>query len=71
MLLLRLLPIVIRGNLISDVSTTLIELGSFFKELCRKTLKLQVLEKLENDIVIILCKLEKIFRPAFFDVMVH
>ncbi|CAL9001938.1 unnamed protein product [Prunus brigantina] len=29
------------------------------------------LDRLEVDIVFILCKLEKIFPPAFFDVMVH
>ena len=29
------------------------------------------LEKLQEQIVLILCKLEKIFPPAFFDVMVH
>ncbi|CAL2254664.1 unnamed protein product [Prunus armeniaca] len=29
------------------------------------------LDKLEESIVIILCKLEKIFPPAFFDAMVH
>ena len=29
------------------------------------------MEKLKQDIPLILCKLEKIFPPAFFDVMVH
>lgn len=29
------------------------------------------LVKLEENIILILCKLEKIFPPAFFDVMVH
>ena len=29
------------------------------------------MEKLKRDIPLILCKLEKIFPPAFFDVMVH
>jgi hypothetical protein len=32
---------------------------------------LDVLQKLKTNILIILCKLEKIFPPAFFDVMVH
>jgi hypothetical protein len=40
-------------------------------QLCCKTLKLDVLQKLKADIPIIMCKLEKIFPPAFFDVMVH
>ena len=29
------------------------------------------MEKLKQDIPLILCKLEKIFSPAFFNVMVH
>ena len=47
------------------------ELGRFFRELCSKNLKLSVLNKLEKDIPVILTKLENIFPPAFFDVMVH
>ncbi|XP_059649606.1 uncharacterized protein LOC132295377 isoform X1 [Cornus florida] len=67
----RLLPIAIRGYLDVDISNALIELGFFFKELCCRTLKLEILEQLEKDIVVTLCKLEMIFPPAFFDVMVH
>ena len=29
------------------------------------------LKKVEQDVVLILCKLETIFPPAFFDIMVH
>ena len=34
-------------------------------------LKIDQLEHLENDIIVTLCKLERIFPPSFFDVMVH
>ncbi|KAL0560127.1 hypothetical protein IC582_000521 [Cucumis melo] len=37
----------------------------------KKTLSISELEKMQDDIVLILCKLEKIFPPTFFDVMVH
>ena len=67
----HLLPVVIRGYLSGDVQAALIELGVFFRELCCRKLKVNLLEKLEKDIVLILCKLEKIFLPSFFDVMVH
>ena len=70
-LLQRLLPVAIRGFLNKDVSATLIELGIFFKDLCSKSLNVEVIKRLEKDIVVILCKLERIFPPAFFDVMVH
>ena len=67
----RLLPIGMRGYLNKEIGTTLFELGNFFKQLCSKTLRRLNLEKLDEQIVFILCKLEMIFPPAFFDVMVH
>lgn len=70
-LLQRLIPVGVRGNLNDDVATTLIEFGAFFKQLCCKTLEVDKLRKLESDIIIILCKLERIYPPAFFDICVH
>ena len=70
-LLQRLLPIGMRGYLPTEIGTTLFEFGTFFKQLCSKTLRVTDLEKLQEQIVLILCKLEKIFPLAFFDVMVH
>lgn len=60
-----------RGYLPKDICITLAELGEWFQELCSKTLVRTDLEKLEERIILILCKMEKIFPPAFFDVMVH
>ncbi|KAG8365793.1 hypothetical protein BUALT_Bualt17G0008800 [Buddleja alternifolia] len=45
--------------------------SEFFRILCSKTLKVEHIEKMGRNIPLILCKLEKIFPPAFFDVMVH
>lgn len=70
-LLQRILLIGMRGFLHEDFYQVLLQLGSFFRQLCSKTLKLDVLEKLEKQIVIVLCKLEMILPPAFFDVIVH
>ena len=70
-LLQRLLPVGMRGYLKKEILTPLFELGDYFQQLCAKTLKTEDLEKLEDQIILILRKLEKIFPPAFFDVMVH
>lgn len=70
-LIQRILPIGMRGYVDKEISKTLFELGSFFQDLCSRTLRRNELEKLEERIVHILCKLETIFPPAFFDVMVH
>ncbi|KAA0032772.1 uncharacterized protein E5676_scaffold428G00170 [Cucumis melo var. makuwa] len=37
----------------------------------RRTIRVSDLDRLQADIIIILCKLERIFPPAFFSVMVH
>lgn len=50
---------------------TLAEFTSFFQTLCAKKLYMNDLEMLEQRIILIFCKLEKIFPPAFFDVMVY
>ncbi|XP_026448702.1 uncharacterized protein LOC113348969 [Papaver somniferum] len=70
-LLQKILPVGIRSFLPTDVCTSLIELSSFFHDLCAKKLNVSHLEEMEKGIVLILCKLERIFPPAFFDVMVH
>ena len=74
-LLETLLPLAIDGLLPEEVSalvsTPLIKLGSFFKALSSKVLSVEDLEKMENQIVIALCQLEKIFHSSFFDVMMH
>ena len=70
-LLQRLLPVAIRGYFNDNIYTTLIELCLFFKNLCSRTLKLDVLNQMKDDIVVILCKMEMIFPATFFDIMVH
>ena len=64
-------PIGLQGFADKDISIVLFELGNFFQDLCSRTLKRSELEKLEERTVLILCKLERFFPPAFFDVMIH
>lgn len=47
----------------------LTELSRFFKDLCCNTLRMDDLVKLDENIPIIICKLERIFPPGFFDSM--
>uniref|UniRef100_A0A803MT56 DUF4218 domain-containing protein n=1 Tax=Chenopodium quinoa TaxID=63459 RepID=A0A803MT56_CHEQI len=47
------------------------ELSLFFKQLCSKTLKVSDLKQMESNIAVTLFKLERIFVPAFFGVMIH
>jgi hypothetical protein len=70
-MLQRILPVGLRGLVRKDLYEVIAELGRFFRQLCSKTLKVDALCKMKEDIVLIFCKLEKIYPPAFFDVMVH
>jgi len=53
------------------VLNPLIEVSHFFKDLCSATLKDHDLVRMEENISITLCKLERIFPHAFFDSMEH
>ncbi|XP_059654530.1 uncharacterized protein LOC132301279 isoform X1 [Cornus florida] len=70
-LMQQLLPVSIRKLLPKNVCFTLVELSNFYKEFCSKTLIPAELDNLQNKIALTLCKLEMIFLPSFFDVMVH
>ncbi|XP_029128330.1 uncharacterized protein LOC114916203 [Cajanus cajan] len=65
-----LLPIAF-SSLPVHVLNPLIEVSNFFKDLCSTTLREDDLSKMEKNIPIILCKLERIFPPGFFDSMEH
>ncbi|KAI0504324.1 hypothetical protein KFK09_015276 [Dendrobium nobile] len=65
-----LLPIIV--SMLPDyISNPLIELSIFFKDLCSSKLSENALRRYEDNIPIILCKLEKIFPPGFFYSMEH
>ncbi|WVZ83979.1 LOW QUALITY PROTEIN: hypothetical protein U9M48_031065 [Paspalum notatum var. saurae] len=71
-LLQRILPAAVRGVMPKNIHEAIAELGNFFQQLCARTvLKLDVSHRMKEEIPIILCKFEKIFPPAFFDVMLH
>jgi hypothetical protein len=70
-LLQRIIPAGLRGLVSKDVYEATAELGTFFRELCSRNIRIDVVKWLKEQIPLILCKLEKIFPPAFFDVMVH
>ncbi|XP_058210407.1 uncharacterized protein LOC131322874 isoform X2 [Rhododendron vialii] len=70
-LMLQLLPIALRGSLPKKVVFPLIELSCYFIAICSKVLDVEELERLESQIAVTLCNLEKNFPPSFFTVMVH
>ena len=54
-----------------DVLEPLVELSEFFRNLCSTVLRVDKLQEMQRDISNILCKLERVFPPGFFNVMEH
>ena len=67
----RLLPIAFRNLLPIHVWESLTEVSLFFRDLCCPVLNIADMQRLEIEIPLIICKLERIFPPSFFDVMEH
>ena len=67
----RLLAPAIRPFLDRTIRDAIIELCNFFRLICSRTLVISDIEKAQEDVKLILCKLERIFPPDFFTIMVH
>ena len=67
-LMQQLLPVALRGLLPKGPRNAIFRLCVFFNDLCQRVLDQ---EKLEEDIVEIVCMFERFFLPTFFDIMVH
>ncbi|KAL5573450.1 hypothetical protein UlMin_023047 [Ulmus minor] len=67
----RLLPVGCRSLVNKNIWSTIVELCTFFKQLCASIVNVSDMVEAQNQLVLILCKLERIFPPAFFDIMIH
>ena len=67
----QLLPVALRGIMVTHVRETLTDLCHFFGAISQKSISVKQLHRLQEDIVVILNELEMYFPPMFFDVMVH
>ena len=65
-LLHLLIPIAVRKSLPKQVVIPLIRLGGFSHSLRNKAIKIDNLEELKKEILVILYEFEKIFLPCFF-----
>ncbi|VVA38659.1 PREDICTED: transposon, partial [Prunus dulcis] len=70
-LMQQLLPVAIRSILEKPARYAITLLCFFFNAICAKMVDVSKLDKLEEDVVVTLCLLEKYFPPSFFDIMVH
>jgi hypothetical protein len=66
-----LLPIALKELLPQNVLNALAELSLFYTDICSPKLLVSHLKKLESEISVLICKLEKIFLSGFFDITEH
>ncbi|XP_021755332.1 uncharacterized protein LOC110720599 [Chenopodium quinoa] len=67
----RMLPTTLKEFLPGHIWNAITEISQLFRDLCCYTTSVSDMERLEKNIHEILCKLEKIFPPAFFNSMQH
>jgi hypothetical protein len=67
----QFLSIVIRGIFVVKVRDTIMKLCLFFNATSQKVLDPMKLTKLQDDLILMMCILETIFPPSFFDLMPH
>jgi hypothetical protein len=67
----RLLLIMFHGYLDDDVWMVLAKLSHFYRQLCAKEIKKEMMKKLEEKIPMLICKKEKTFPLGWFHPMHH
>ena len=67
----RLLPIAFKELLPTQLWNAITELSLLFRCLCSATLDVTKVRELVQQVPLILCNLEKVFPPSFFDSMEH
>ncbi|XP_071714493.1 uncharacterized protein [Rutidosis leptorrhynchoides] len=67
----RLLPVQVNAFLDETISTPIMQLCAFSKQICARELMVANMLKAQKQLIKLLCTLELIYRPAFFDIMIH
>jgi len=67
----RLVPVMFRGYFKPDLWKMLAELSYFYRQICAKEVSKKMMRQWEKEIVVLVCKMEKVFPPGFMNVMQH
>jgi hypothetical protein len=65
----KLMPVMFRGYFDVDLWKIFDELIYFYRQICAKQVSKATMKKLEKEITILVCKMEKIFSFGWFNVM--
>jgi hypothetical protein len=65
----RLMPIMFRGYFKADLWKMFAELSYFYGQICAKQVSKVMMQRLEKQIAVLVCKMETIFPPRWFNAM--
>jgi hypothetical protein len=57
------------GYFDADLWKIFAELSYFYRQICAKQVSQAMMQKLEKEITVLICKMEKIFPPGWFNAM--
>jgi hypothetical protein len=67
----RLMPIMFRGYFDANLWEIFTELGYFYRQICPKQVSKSMMQKLEKEIAVLICNMEKVLPPGWFNRMQH
>jgi hypothetical protein len=67
----RLLSVMLHGYFNINLWKMFIELSYFYRQLCAKQVSKMMMQKFEKEIPILVCKMEEVFPPVWFNAMQH
>jgi hypothetical protein len=67
----RIMPAMFCGYFKADLWKMLAELNCFYRQICTKQVSKAMMQRLEKEIIVLVCKMETIFHPGWFNVMQH
>jgi hypothetical protein len=65
------MPVMFHGYFDVDLWKIFTELSYFYRQICAKQVSKSMIQKLEKEIAILVCKMEKIFSHGWFNAMQH
>jgi hypothetical protein len=59
------------GYFKADLWKMFAELSYFYRQICAKQVSKSMIQRLEKEIAVLVCKMEKVFPPGWFNVIQH
>jgi hypothetical protein len=67
----RLMPVMFHDNFDDDLWKIFTKLSYFYRQICAKKVSKVMMQKLEKEIAVLVCKMKKIFPLGWFNAMQH